>query len=87
MRLARQIRHRNSERLSQVRRGGAATFFQPRRGGSYSERFAAFNKVASRFLKNQRVRRWPSHRLPFVAEGLIPLIYRRACFMHRATPQ
>ena len=28
-----------------------------------------------------------AHRLPFVAEGAIPLIYRRASFMHRATPQ
>jgi hypothetical protein len=27
------------------------------------------------------------HRLPFVAAGLIPRIYRRAYFMHRATPQ
>ena len=26
------------------------------------------------------------HRLPVVAEGLIPLIYRRAFFKHRATP-
>jgi len=40
-----------------------------------------------RKFSDQRVRRWPSHRLPFVAEELIPLIYRRAYFMHRATPQ
>jgi hypothetical protein len=36
---------------------------------------------------NQRVRRRACHRLPFVAEGAIPLIDRRASFMHRATPQ
>ena len=34
----------------------------------------------------QRVRQWQSHCLPVVAEGLIPLIYRRAFFKHRATP-
>ena len=36
------------------------------------------------------VKQWlgyPSHYLPVVATGLIPRIYRRAAFPHRATPK
>ena len=44
---------------------------------------------ASRPESLEWVKQWlgyPSHRLPVVATGLIPCIYRRAAFPHRATP-
>ncbi len=45
----------------------------------------------STYLFNERVKQWSvdkvDHRLPVVAMGLIPHIYRRAAFPHRATPE
>jgi hypothetical protein len=47
------------------------------------------NRIAqTRCGPDQWVREWPEgHPLPVVAMGLIPHIYRRAYFSHRATPR
>ena len=59
---------------------------QPRRAPAASVPRAAFIRTgADLFI--QWVREWPEgHSLPVVAMGLIPHIYRRADFPHRATP-
>jgi len=59
----------------------------PRKGNDTLAAQTGWSFKVAQTLKNQRVRRWPGRRLPFVAEGSIPLIYRHAYFTHRATPQ
>ena len=45
------------------------------------------NSVSSEFLEGKgEAGGYPATRLPVVAMGLVPHIYRRACFSQRATP-